>query len=165
MIAGVVQELPSEERTAALRRMTEVQQAVRRAGLAGHFENERLVAFGLVYFSLGHACPFLVDEACSIHSMRPFTCREFLVTSPADCCADAARFTEVRAIRLAARMTNVLGKVAARLLGEPLSTMPLIDAMDWAIDDHPLGERSWDSAEMMNLLVEVLHAEMAPPGS
>jgi hypothetical protein len=33
------------------------------------------------------ACPFLEDEACSIHADRPLSCREYLVTSPPELCA------------------------------------------------------------------------------
>jgi hypothetical protein len=43
-------------------------------------------ALGLDYFRLGIACPFLEDEACSIHPDRPLSCREYLVTSPAPNC-------------------------------------------------------------------------------
>jgi Fe-S-cluster containining protein len=45
-------------------------------------------ALGLEYFGLGIACPFLEDESCSIHPERPLACREYLVTSPAEYCAD-----------------------------------------------------------------------------
>lgn len=41
----------------------------------------------LEYFAAGVACPFLEDEACSIHADRPLVCREYLVTSPPDLCA------------------------------------------------------------------------------
>jgi Fe-S-cluster containining protein len=38
------------------------------------------------YFAEGIACPFLVNESCSIHKIRPLSCREYLVTSPAENC-------------------------------------------------------------------------------
>ena len=41
---------------------------------------------GLDYFRLGVACPFLEDEACSIHADRPLSCREYLVTNPPENC-------------------------------------------------------------------------------
>ena len=41
---------------------------------------------GTDYFRLDVACPFLEDEACSIHPDRPLACREYLVTSPARAC-------------------------------------------------------------------------------
>ncbi|HZQ00296.1 MAG TPA: YkgJ family cysteine cluster protein [Reyranella sp.] len=43
----------------------------------------------VAYFALGIPCPFLEDESCSIHPVRPLVCREYLVTSPAELCAGA----------------------------------------------------------------------------
>ena len=40
------------------------------------------------YWFLQMACPFLVDESCSIHPYRPVACREFNVTSPAEWCSE-----------------------------------------------------------------------------
>ncbi len=39
------------------------------------------------YFNEAIACPFLVDESCSIHAARPLVCREYLVTSPPENCS------------------------------------------------------------------------------
>lgn len=47
-------------------------------------------ALGLDYFAQGIACPFLEDESCSIHAERPLACREYLVTSAPQHCADPA---------------------------------------------------------------------------
>jgi len=44
-------------------------------------------AVGLRYFLQSIPCPFLENESCSIHPMRPLACREYLVTSPAPHCA------------------------------------------------------------------------------
>ena len=41
----------------------------------------------VAYFALGIPCPFLEDESCSIHPIRPLVCREYLVTSAAELCA------------------------------------------------------------------------------
>lgn len=41
-------------------------------------------ALGMTYFRAAVACPFLEDENCSIHPVRPLACREYLVTSPAE---------------------------------------------------------------------------------
>ncbi|MFI4974318.1 MAG: YkgJ family cysteine cluster protein [Caulobacterales bacterium] len=53
---------------------------------------------GMTYFAQGVACPFLEDEACSIHPDRPLACREYLVTSPARNCQapDSASIEKVR---------------------------------------------------------------------
>ncbi len=46
-----------------------------------------LHALGLEYFALGIPCPFLEEERCSIYSIRPMRCREYMVVSPAERCA------------------------------------------------------------------------------
>jgi Fe-S-cluster containining protein len=38
------------------------------------------------YFSRGIPCPFLENECCTIYEHRPMSCREHLVTSPAENC-------------------------------------------------------------------------------
>lgn len=48
--------------------------------------DERRANAGRDYFKLGVPCPFLVDEACSIHPDRPLSCREYLVISSPDHC-------------------------------------------------------------------------------
>lgn len=45
---------------------------------------------GMRYFALGIACPFLEEERCSIYEIRPMRCREYLVVSPAENCAEPA---------------------------------------------------------------------------
>jgi len=42
------------------------------------------------YFHAGVPCPFLENESCSIHPIRPLICREYLVISPAELCRDPA---------------------------------------------------------------------------
>ncbi len=42
---------------------------------------------GIRYFELGLRCPFLEQEACSIHPHRPLSCREYLVVSAPEECA------------------------------------------------------------------------------
>ena len=64
----------------------------KRSGLLELIEHpERLPAetqrrLGLEYFKPQIPCPFLEDESCSIYAERPFVCREYLVTSPAENC-------------------------------------------------------------------------------
>ena len=40
------------------------------------------------YFRLGIACPFLEDEGCSVYNDRPVACRQHVVTSPPEHCAE-----------------------------------------------------------------------------
>lgn len=71
--------------------------ALRERGLLGRLGDrasvrtaEGIRELGLAYFGARVACPFLVDEACSVYAARPLKCREYLVTSPAAFCANPA---------------------------------------------------------------------------
>ena len=95
-LAQVVRDMEPERRQrvqarfqAAVERMREcgILEAVK--GIKTLTEEERL-ELGHRYFALGIACPFLEDESCSIYDERPMRCREYLVTSPAEHCANPA---------------------------------------------------------------------------
>ena len=49
---------------------------------------KRFVALLTEYIEQRIACPFLENESCSIYESRPLICREYLVTSPAENCAN-----------------------------------------------------------------------------
>lgn len=88
------------------------------------------------YFRLGIPCPFLEQESCSIYAERPITCREFLVTSPAEHCARVDSAGVVR-VRLPLRVFNAV----ARWNVPPSDHVrerwvPLILAPQWA-EAHP----------------------------
>src|ERR1700738_948575 len=53
-------------------------------------DNDTAKLMAIDYFRLGIPCPFLENESCSIHPIRPLSCREYLVTSPPALCADPA---------------------------------------------------------------------------
>lgn len=82
---------------------------------------------GLAYFHLGTACPFLEDEACSIHPDRPLSCRQFLVTSDARHCSDPKAET-VRTVAMSANMSRTLGSMAVEA-GYGAAFLPLTLAL------------------------------------
>ncbi|HRJ49977.1 MAG TPA: YkgJ family cysteine cluster protein, partial [Phycisphaerales bacterium] len=71
-------------------------------------------AAGVEYFRLGIPCPFLENESCGIHLRRPIICREYLVTSPAERCANLDGVDGVRIPRRASIALNHLGQDPAR---------------------------------------------------
>jgi Fe-S-cluster containining protein len=92
-IRAVVEELPEPRRTQVRARFADARRRLQEAGLLERLERreswskEEFQKIGLEYFYLGIPCPFLEEESCSIHPERPITCREYLVTSPAENCA------------------------------------------------------------------------------
>ncbi|MDP1737014.1 MAG: YkgJ family cysteine cluster protein [Caulobacter sp.] len=87
-LARVVRSLPEPRQTVVRERFAAAVEAVADAGLFDQLTDlsERRFEAGHDYFRLGIACPFLEDEACSIHPDRPLSCREYLVASPAENC-------------------------------------------------------------------------------
>jgi Fe-S-cluster containining protein len=89
-LARLVEAMPEPRRSHVRQRFDDALEALAAAGVL-----DRLIApadddrpqLGMDYFRQGVACPFLEDESCSIHPDRPLSCREYLVTSPAQNCA------------------------------------------------------------------------------
>jgi Fe-S-cluster containining protein len=88
-LAHLVDAMPEPRQAHVRRRFDEALNALTTADLLDRVSQQvenGAVDLGLDYFRAGVACPFLEDEACSIHADRPLACREYLVTSPAQNC-------------------------------------------------------------------------------
>jgi Fe-S-cluster containining protein len=116
-IREVVDRMPAARKSTVLARFQEVREGLESAGLLGmllepeRFTEGELKTLGLEYFRLGIPCPFLEEEACSIHPDRPLSCREYLVTSPADLCAQPG--PDVQRIPLPAKVSTCLLQIEA----------------------------------------------------
>jgi len=109
--------------------------------------SEELRDLGNKYFSLGIACPFLINESCSIHHNRPMACREYLVTSPSINCNNPQPGT-IDVVPLAATIS-----VAAAQLDEPLHSnyvrqVPLIFSL-WLAEEFPYDSERRLSVDML----------------
>lgn len=109
------------------------------------------------YHRSGVRCPFLENEACSMYSSRPASCREYLVSSPAENCAKIGEVVVTR-IPLSIRMAHALSGVAARVLGSDPMLVPLSFAINWAEANEELGQRRFDGHTLVNMLLEELSA-------
>ena len=144
-IAALIETLPEPRRTEIRERY---RLAVERLTVAGLIDDLRQMervpadaatAFGLRYFALGIACPFLEDESCSIHPKRPLACREFLVTSDPRFCAEPAT-EQVAGVPLDAKVSRVLRQMDRSSTDAAAPSVPLILAPEWAAshaDDTP----------------------------
>jgi Fe-S-cluster containining protein len=91
------------------------------------------------YFHMGVACPFLEDESCSIYAERPLVCREYLVTTPAENCAQPTVEPVIR-ITLAGKVSLALGQLEPTTPERSVWWLPLILAPEWAAaqpEEHP----------------------------
>jgi len=134
----LVESLPEPRRTVIRERFEDRVRRLKDAGLADHFLKrapdltaESARAIGIQYFRLGLVCPFLDDDACGIYADRPFVCRQYLVTSPAELCADP--FTNpVSVIPMPLAPAGATLRFTEPILGEPQHTVPLVLALEFA---------------------------------
>ncbi len=109
---------------------------------------------GLRYFALGIPCPFLEDERCTIHSIRPLRCREYMVASPAENCAHPET-KEVIGVKPPVLLSRVLGRwnTSGEAHNSEFILLTMLD--EWSAS-HPAGE---DRATRIapELLHEFLH--------
>lgn len=89
----------------------------------------RAAEVGLAWFAAGVACPFLEEEACSIHPERPLACRQYLVTSdPAHCAAPKG--ATVAGLEVPSRPSTAL-----LLLDQAETGIPWLP-LTWALEFH-----------------------------
>jgi Fe-S-cluster containining protein len=86
----------------------------------------------LEYFYEGIPCPFLEEESCLIHAERPLSCREYLVTSPAENCSQLSA-EKIRMVDLPIKPSNTVRKITnSANLNKSVNFVPLILALEWA---------------------------------
>jgi Fe-S-cluster containining protein len=109
-------------------------------------------ALGLEYFRYGIACPFLVDESCSIHADRPLACREYLVTSPAENCASPS-FETVRMMKIPVKISAAVRRLE-RFGGQSHKRLvPMIRALEF-VAEHDESETRQTGQQWMGALFQ-----------
>ncbi len=92
---------------------------------------------GIDYLYQRIPCPFLVDESCSIHPIRPLICREYLVSSPPANCEDPSVF-QVAPVHPPVRLFPALAQISAELEHDTRGWIPLVFLFAWMkTNSHP----------------------------
>lgn len=92
-IRRLVDSLPEPRRTEVLSRFNAAQERIRLAGESVEIDSDKMSPEELGrqatnYLRYMIPCPFLENNSCSIYEERPLKCREYMVLSPAEYCAD-----------------------------------------------------------------------------
>ena len=134
----LVEAMPAARRREVEARFADRVARLREAGLADGFlhRDPALDADGARtlardYFALGLVCPFLQDDACSIHPQRPFVCRQYLVTSDPALCADPFA-NPVDVIPMPLQAATAMLSAASQAMAIPQHTVPLVLALEHA---------------------------------
>jgi Fe-S-cluster containining protein len=161
---------PKDKREAILERFAAAKEILQSTGFgersllgADHGHSE-VAGMALDYFALGLACPFLESESCSIHPFRPTSCREHLVTSPAEMCAiPAVRAggeiqynAAIRPILAPASLTYALALLYAELEGAAPVYLPLILSLDHAATQHEARAKKYETELLFTKFFTIL---------
>lgn len=136
-LAEIVSEMPQPRRTLVETRFQNAIAALDRQGMLERLHRaDELVTkearrqLGVDYFACGVACPFLEDEACSIHRDRPLTCREYVVTSPPEYCAEPLP-QRIARVQLPVMLSKLLSRFGDGVGNRPARWLPLSLALEW----------------------------------
>lgn len=166
-LRDLVEVLPEPRRSEIRARFARARARLEESGLLDRllardrWDPSEVTSLGMEYFRLGIPCPFLENESCSIHPDRPITCREYLVTSPAEHCANPARDT-VNTVRIPLKVWTAVARFDKPAPGERfLRWVPLTLAPEWA-DTHPEETPPRPGPELLKELFEHLTGEAVP---
>jgi Fe-S-cluster containining protein len=141
-VARLVEAMPQPRQSQIRERFAAARQKLEAAGVWQKLNERRswpedgVSKIGLEYFQQQVPCPFLEDESCSIHLDRPMTCREYLVTSPAENCANPTP-QNIEWLPIAAKVWVAAARCEPPADGGPyVNWIPLIQALDWAADNE-----------------------------
>jgi Fe-S-cluster containining protein len=159
-LADHIVELPAPERERWITRFEEVERALAASALWPALETlmtegpgERdLTSLARDYFALGLPCPLLVAESCALHPVRPLSCRDYNVTSPAEWCADPPSH-HPRKVPTPPLLSAPLAQMLARLTKSKPALIPLGLALYWVERHAELGFTTWPGERLLRALV------------
>lgn len=167
-IRELIERLPPAQKAKVLARFAAARQLLGKAGLLERLlhpdavVDAAVVPLGLQYFEVGIACPFSEEESCSIHADRPIACREYLVTSPAQNCAQPG-IASVVGVELPAKVSQAVRRIEADDASP--QWVPLILAPEWA-DAHRAGPPKHAGVKLVEMrfadLTKLSSALLAP---
>jgi Fe-S-cluster containining protein len=156
-LRDLVDAMPEPRRSAIRQRFAEARTRLESAGLLAELKKPSELSqedrrrLGNEYFKQGIACPFLEEESCSIHPDRPLSCREYLVTSPAENCARPQ--DNIEGVPLAGHIST--GVFLADSDAKIYRWVPLILALDWA-ESHEEAPPSRNGVELFDAVISRL---------
>lgn len=139
--------LPEEQRRKLEARFHHALLALRDAGVIDKLvqqdwttEKEAAAQLAIDYFHAAVPCPFLDNESCSIHPIRPLSCREYMVTSSPELCRDPS-IHQVSGVQLPLKLSRALFRYGAEIEHDPRGWLPLVFLLAWGRSGATPGDR------------------------
>jgi Fe-S-cluster containining protein len=145
-LAEWLRSLPAERQAELAERFHRALCALRDAGMIDRLvgedwaqEEAKWTQLTVDYFHAGVPCPFLENESCSIHPIRPLACREYIVVSPPELCKDPS-VNDVIGVELPVKLSRALHSFGQTVTKDPRGWIPLVFLMAWAKGDAKPGD-------------------------
>ncbi len=168
-----IRSLPPEQQSALQARFHQALSALRNAGVVDKMLSDDWVAGGepvtqlaIDYFHAGVPCPFLENESCGIHPIRPLSCREYLVTSPPELCQDPS-VNQVSGVQFPLKLSRTLYTLGRQIENDPRGWIPLVFLLAWGKSGFRPGDHVAGTGEevLKRFLGEVMGAPPQETGS
>jgi Fe-S-cluster containining protein len=145
--------LPEERQAKLAERFHGALMALRDAGVIDQILNEEwtledglTTKLAIDYFHAYVACPFLENENCTIHPIRPLACREYLVVSPPALCEDPS-LHDVTGIQLPLKLSRVMNSFGQQIEHDVRGWIPLVFLLAWGKSGAKPGDSVIGSGE------------------
>jgi len=145
-LADWIRSLPEDKQQALESRFDQTLKSLAESGLIDRMVNEDWYAKGesrlqmsLDYLRARVPCPFLEDESCSIHPIRPLICREYLVSSDPQYCSNPTIDT-VEPIVLPLHFSYILHSIGREVEHDGRGWIPLVFLFAWMKSGFSPGE-------------------------
>jgi Fe-S-cluster containining protein len=139
--------LPEERRSELEGRFHRALLALRDAGVIDKIVSEdwltgdkAVAQLSIDYFHAGVPCPFLENESCGIHPIRPLSCREYMVTSSPELCRDPS-VHQVSGVQLPLKLSHALYAYGREVENDPRGWIPLVFLLAWGRSGAKPGDR------------------------
>jgi Fe-S-cluster containining protein len=136
-LADWIRSLPEEQQRELAGRFHRALKALAEAGIVDRLvttdwfsQDEPRQQLAIDYFRQGIPCPFLEEESCSIHPIRPLICREYLVSSPPRHCTDPALYKPTP-MHVVVPLSRGLYRLGAALEQSTRGWIPLLFLFAW----------------------------------
>ena len=146
-LATWIRGLPADQQAMIEERFAQTVEELREKGLLQRLQtvgwdakSEATRDLALDFLRAGVACPFLVNESCAIHPIRPLICREYVVVSPAEYCS-APWLNQVVGVTVPVQLSHALRRLAARMEGADEGWLPLVLLLEWMRAGAAPGEK------------------------
>lgn len=156
----VLPQLSPEHRQRVEERIREAERTLAEVGMIARLEElakdadpEERQKVGICYMLLRISCPFLEEDSCSIHPVRPLACREYLVTSDPAHCVNPME-GGVKQVPMPHKGSNALIRMDAVTTSTP-GWMPMILALIHSLNHGKAGDFTLPQVQHPEVYLEV----------